>query len=175
MNTSCPNCGGTFSPAEYNAPSCKYCGKVLPNYASAAQKVNQVKALMADTDESGMPNIFKQMTGPYGLAHLGSGAVPPQAGGPYAGPPVTGAPEVPPQYGGPYAGPPVQGMQGVPAAYAAAASIPLIVERAQRRVRSAILFGVLVPMIIVMLVGGIIAFVSTRSVSAPPATHSGRH
>jgi hypothetical protein len=173
VNTSCPNCGATFSPAEYNAPSCKYCGKVLPNYAAASEKVNQVKALMADTDETGMPNIFKGMVGPYGIPQAGAGAVPPMTGGPYAGPPVAGAPQVPPQYGGPYAGPPVQ---GVPQAYAAAAAIPVIIARAQRRLWRAILIGVLVPVIVMVVVGAIIAFSALHATTAPPpATHSGRH
>jgi hypothetical protein len=173
VNTSCPNCGATFSPAEYNAPSCKYCGKVLPNYASAAEKVNQVKALMADTDETGMPNIFKGMVGPYGIPQAGAGGVPPMTGGPYAGPPVAGAPAVPPAYGGPYAGPQVQGIQQ---AYAAAAGIPAIVERAQRRIRMAILLGVLVPMIVVMVIGAIVVLSAVHATTPPPpATHSGRH
>jgi hypothetical protein len=172
VNTSCPNCGGTFSPEEYNAPSCKYCGKVLPNYASAAAKVNQVKALMADTDETGMPNIFKGMVGPYGIPQAGAGAVPPRTGGPYAGPPVAGAPPVPPPYGAPYAGPAVQ---GVPQAYAAAAAIPVIIERAQRRIRTAILLGVLVPMIVVVVVGAILALSAVRATTPPPpTTHSSK-
>ncbi len=155
MNSSCPNCGGTFTPAEYNAPSCKYCGKVLPNYADAAQKVAQVQALMQDSDGSGIPNALKGLVGPYApFVQPGAGAVPPAYGGPYAGPPV----------------------QGIPSPYGVAAEIPVIMERAQRRVRSMILFGVLAPMILVMVVGAIIAFASMRSSSAPaPATHSGRH
>jgi hypothetical protein len=157
VNTSCPNCGGTFSAAEYNAPSCKYCGKVLPNYADAANKVAQVQALMADSDGSGIPNALKGVMAPYA---------------PFIQP---GAGAVPPQYGGPYAGPPVQGVGGPPP-YGVAAAVPAIIAQTQRRIRSAVLWGVLVPTIIMVIVGGIIAVVAMRAVSAPPppATHSGR-
>jgi len=159
VNSSCPNCGGTFTPAEYNAPSCKYCGKVLPNYADAAQKVAQVQALMADSDGSGIPNALKGLVGPYApFVQPGVGAVPPQYGGPYAGPPVQGA--------------------GVPPPYGAAAAIPVLVEQAQRKIRSMVLWGILVPTILVVLIGVIIAVVSMRSVTVPapsPAPRSGRH
>jgi hypothetical protein len=157
VNTSCPNCGATFTPAEYNLPSCKYCGKVLPNYAEAAHKVAQVQALMADSDGSGIPNALKGLVGPYA---------------PFVQP---GAGAVPPQYGGPYAGPPVQGVGGPPP-YGAAAAIPVIIAQAQRRIRSMVLFGILVPTILVVVIGVIIAMATMRSVPAPaPATHSGRH
>ncbi len=156
MNTSCPNCGGTFSPTEYNAPSCKYCGKVLPNYASAADKVAQVQALMADSDGSGIPNALKGLVSPYA---------------PFVQP---GAGAVPPQYGGPYAGPPVQGV-GMPSPYGPGAAIPVIMAQAQRRIRSMVLFAVLLPVILLVLIGGIVAVVSMRAVPSPaPASHAGR-
>jgi hypothetical protein len=156
VNSSCPNCGGTFSAEEFNAPSCKYCGKVLPNYAQAAQKVAQVQALMSDSDGSGIPNALKGMVGPY--------APFPSA--------TTGA-AVPPPYGGPYAGPPVQ---GIPPAYgAAAAAIPAMVHRAQRRILWVILLAVFVPMIFMMLIGAAIWIAARPSAPPPPATHSGRH
>ncbi len=158
MNTSCPNCGGTFSAAEYNAPSCKYCGKVLPNYADAANKVAQVQALMADSDGSGIPNALKGMVGnPYAPFV--------QPGNPAAG--------APPAYGGPYAGPRVQ---GVPLPYGDGSAIPVIMERAQRKIRNVILIGVLAPIILMVVVGGVIAVVSMRAAPSvsPPTTH-GHH
>jgi hypothetical protein len=149
VNTSCPNCGGTFSPEEFNLPSCKYCGKVLPNYAAAAQKVAVVQALMHDSTGSGIPDGMKGMVGPY---------APFLPGTPYAGPPVAG---IPPQAGGPVA------------AYGAA--VPAIIEQTQRRIRSVVLWVVFLPIIMMLLVGAIIAFAVRSAVTIPAPTPSKGH
>jgi hypothetical protein len=158
VNTSCPNCGATFSPEEFNLPSCKYCGKVLPNYAAAAQKVAVVKALLHDSTGSGVPDGLKGMVGPY--APLLPVAVPPPYGGPYAGPPVAGAPPPP-------AGPP---------GYGAAMAIPSIIEQTQRRIRRALFWGIVLPVGVLVVIGVVLAFVFAGAHTNPsPSSNKARH
>jgi hypothetical protein len=157
VNTSCPNCGATFSPEEFNLPSCKYCGKVLPNYAAAAQKVAVVQALMHDSTGSGVPDGLKGMVGPY--APVMPLAVPPTFGGPYAGPPVLGAPP-----------------QGPPG-YGAAVAIPAILEQAQRKIRRAVFWGLVLPIVVLLVVGAVMMFAFAGGHTSPSpskARHSTR-
>jgi uncharacterized protein (DUF983 family) len=139
---SCPNCGAGLTPMEMVAPSCRYCGKVLPSYAESQQKVMQVQAVMG--------GMVAGMMAP----------VPPQYGAPpYGSPPPYGAPPPygsPPTMGGPMGAPPMMGgPAGIPAMFQ-------VQQQIQRRFRTWILLSVLGPLILAMVIVVASALFSAR-------------
>lgn len=139
----CTNCGAQLAPADLQAPTCKYCGATHPHVARAAEKVAQVQALLAP-GPGGIPNALQGMIQP--------GMMPPQYGAPHGGPlPPRGAAS-PPAYGGP------MGSAGqVPAMYGAPD-----VGRAMRRGIGAIVLVVVAVSFLVMVAGGVGAWLLMR-------------
>src|SRR5688572_14546462 len=103
---SCGHCGANLTPADMSLPQCRYCGTVLQHYASAAEKVAVVNAMMGDANRNGIPDALE------GMAQLGTAPVPPPGGPlpPGARPVVSGGMvmigggPVPPMTGGPVGG-----------------------------------------------------------------------
>lgn len=66
--TACGHCGAALSAADLELDDCRYCGRVLPHRAKAAESAAKVEALLADKDGDGIPDVVQGLMGPKGPA-----------------------------------------------------------------------------------------------------------